>query len=401
MFLNRIFTFILSCLIWASCSQSQEQISRDTLSISNDGSLCCGVNDPLELKLSKAEQLNPNLSDLLDDDYRLIALETHDDCLIGSIDKILEDDSSFFILDASIAKQVFQFDKQGKFIRKIGLRGRGPGEIDVPLDFSVSVNGIFILDRQSRIHSFDKNGQYLKQFLLPFQALHLDFLKENSLFIYSHEKNSNNFHSLVQVNEHYEVISRDFELSNRNLEFLGIQQSFSSGPFGILFSKFYSDTLFNISNNEIHPKYVIRNSQSKKELHTLNFEELKTESSKTGSLNNWCFAENSQHLIFTFIDGSEIHYGLYRKDSDKLYRFSSIRDDLFLGAFTYLNVVGMLNDDFVMQIYPDIFSDSYESIKKSNNANLDEIDAAIKHNLKGLENLKSSDNPVLLLTKFR
>src|SRR5690606_35648774 len=271
MFLNRIFTFILSCLIWASCSQSQEQISRDTLSISNDGSLCCGVNDPLELKLSKAEQLNPNLSDLLDDDYRLIALETHDDCLIGSIDKMLEDDSSFFILDASIAKQVFQFDKQGKFIRKIGLRGRGPGEIDVPLDFSVSVNGIFILDRQSRIHSFDKNGQYLKQFLLPFQALHLDFLKENSLFIYSHEKNSNNFHSLVQVNEHYEVISRDFELSNRNLEFLGIQQSFSSGPFGILFSKFYSDTLFNISNNEIHPKYVIRNSQSKKELHTLNF----------------------------------------------------------------------------------------------------------------------------------
>src|SRR5690606_3076841 len=112
-------------------------------------------------------------------------------------------------------------------------------------------------------------------------------------------------------------------------------------------------------------------------------------------------AENSQHLIFTFIDGSEIHYGLYRKDSDKLYRFSSIRDDLFLGAFTYLNVVGMLNDDFVMQIYPDIFSDSYESIKKSNNANLDEIDAATKHNLKGLENLKSSDNPVLLLTKFR
>ena len=71
---------------------------------------------------------------------------------IGSLDKIQGLNNRIFILDRHQAKGVFEFTRDGVFVRQIGSRGNGPGEYIVPGDFSLDmVNGrIYILDDQKQ-----------------------------------------------------------------------------------------------------------------------------------------------------------------------------------------------------------------------------------------------------------
>lgn len=390
-------------VILSACSLSGNQEERKALTVANKSALYGGVSDPISLDIENALQKKLRLSELLEENYRLIPLETHEHCLIGNIDKILFKDHFIYVFDSTIARQVFQFDNQGNFIRKVGMRGRGPGEIDIPLDFDVYENHVYILDRQSRIFKFDQEGNFMKVELLPFQASQMSFLDSGSLLIYTHEQNLNNNHHLIQLNAEFEIITEDFPILNKNLEFIGSQQSFSSGPFGIMFSKFYSDTLYQISDGNMQGKYVINGGNSKKEIGKLGLEEIQKESLKSGSLNHWSFAENSSHLVFTFIQGPEIHYGIYNRKEEKVWRFKSIQDDFFLGAFSFMHVIGMVEDFFVFQIYPEIWSEAYRSIitNEQNHKSLDKIKDGLNKNLKGIPEIESSQNPILLVSKIK
>ncbi len=66
----------------------------------------------------------------------IIRLETLDKALIGEVTKIILYDDRFYILDRTIGKSLFVFDKNGKFLSKT-KRGKGPGECLDPWDFIV------------------------------------------------------------------------------------------------------------------------------------------------------------------------------------------------------------------------------------------------------------------------
>ena len=56
-----------------------------------------------------------------------IPLETNDSCLISNTISLTADDDYIFLYNGK-TKQVFQFNRKGKFIRQIGRVGEGPGE---------------------------------------------------------------------------------------------------------------------------------------------------------------------------------------------------------------------------------------------------------------------------------
>jgi hypothetical protein len=64
--------------------------------------------------------------------------------------------------------QVCVFSKSGKFIKRIGAQGQGPGEYTHPHAMGVDCLGnIYIADRSARkINKYDKNGEYVSSFLL-------------------------------------------------------------------------------------------------------------------------------------------------------------------------------------------------------------------------------------------
>jgi len=65
-------------------------------------------------------------TDIFIESVKYIPLETNNSCLIADASFVSLYDE--FILVADSKHNVFLFDLNGKFIRKIGIKGKGPGE---------------------------------------------------------------------------------------------------------------------------------------------------------------------------------------------------------------------------------------------------------------------------------
>jgi hypothetical protein len=107
-----------------------------------------------------ANRSNMGLKEITDYiDY--IKLEFKPECALGKILKLVATEKYFFVCDV---RGVYQFLRSGKFVRRIGNRGRGPGEYPSIKDISADENSqrFYILAnylKQIMIYDFD--GNYL------------------------------------------------------------------------------------------------------------------------------------------------------------------------------------------------------------------------------------------------
>ncbi|WP_296188259.1 6-bladed beta-propeller [uncultured Bacteroides sp.] len=92
------------------------------------------------------------LSDIVKD-VEYVKLETQDNILVGSINQLKRTDKFVFIYSWH-QNHVMMFDTSGKFIRKIGRVGQGPGEIANIHCFTVSDSLVFI-------YPFSHNGSLI------------------------------------------------------------------------------------------------------------------------------------------------------------------------------------------------------------------------------------------------
>ena len=93
-----------------------------------------------------------------------IILETNKDCLIGNITELKIFDGYVYILDAQSAKSLFVFDLDGRFIRKIGSLGNGPGEYTQLSNFTLDMENrfIYLLDYFKHLHKYHLDGTFVK-----------------------------------------------------------------------------------------------------------------------------------------------------------------------------------------------------------------------------------------------
>lgn len=59
-------------------------------------------------------------------ELRIVPLETTAECLVGNVESIQIMGDDIFVLD--LQSGILRFSKDGKFLNKIGTRGQGPGE---------------------------------------------------------------------------------------------------------------------------------------------------------------------------------------------------------------------------------------------------------------------------------
>jgi hypothetical protein len=77
----------------------------------------------------------------------------------------VDEQGQFYILDEQ-AGNIKVFDQNGEFVRAIGRKGQGPGEFGLPISLFISPQDQIIVNDmgQRKIHYFDKEGNYLKEF---------------------------------------------------------------------------------------------------------------------------------------------------------------------------------------------------------------------------------------------
>jgi len=92
-----------------------------------------------------------------------LGLEEGDEKLIfgGMLEIAVDSEENIYILDSRNFR-VLKFDKNGKFLWKIGRKGQGPGELERPYKIKItSKNNFAVLDNFSKIHFLSSGGKYL------------------------------------------------------------------------------------------------------------------------------------------------------------------------------------------------------------------------------------------------
>jgi|Deesub1362B_J571_1020462.scaffolds.fasta_scaffold00181_50 sugar lactone lactonase YvrE len=81
---------------------------------------------------------------------------------------------NIYIVDSG-NERIQKFDKNGKYIKTIGRKGQGPGEFDSPTSIFIDVeDNIYIKDGRE-IEIFDKNGNFIKKYLVIIPLLTFHF----------------------------------------------------------------------------------------------------------------------------------------------------------------------------------------------------------------------------------
>lgn len=193
-----------------------------------------------------------------------LPLETNDLCLIGEISQIDFTDNEIFILDMHVSKSLFVFNKKGQFLRKIGERGKGPGEYIQFSSFSIDYDRqmIFALDHSTRkIIQYTFEGVFVNEFFCsensrPYQISVNDGYIYIDHFPFQKEKKEN----LLKIFDYnWNLINECFQFPDYNHGFsqlLAVGSAFSKSRSGVKYCKPFSDTIFNLENQKISPSFV-------------------------------------------------------------------------------------------------------------------------------------------------
>jgi hypothetical protein len=166
-------TLILLLVIASSCQINSKKIKNE---------------ESVEIDLSKNKSSNQiKLSKYLKHE-KYIALETTPSCLIGNVSRIEIFNDRIFILDPYIAKKLFVFDLNGKFLHAISKRGKGPGEYGDIMDFRIKNDTLYILNDRTSVMEYTLNGSFIKKQRLPFWVDLILPLKNNWGLIINSDK---------------------------------------------------------------------------------------------------------------------------------------------------------------------------------------------------------------------
>lgn len=141
--------FIAIVLLLASCKNSNNSDSIFRIDIEKN------ITNIKSIPLST---LGSNL--------RYVPLETDTACLVESITNAFLTDSFIFISDYN---RLLKFDINGKYLKQIGSKGRGPGEYPSLGNFLIDLNSKEIYVLSSRIILvYDFDGNFIKDFKIEF-----------------------------------------------------------------------------------------------------------------------------------------------------------------------------------------------------------------------------------------
>lgn len=242
-YLNPIF---FTFLVLFSCNPSNQDQSSE-----------------LDLKTIQVHNENDILPDGILNLESTVPLEFCEDCIVGMVDKILMDESGYYVLDKTITKSITKFGKDGQLMFRIESSGEGLGKYILPFDFELDLgkNAIAILDVNLRKILFfhANNGKFMNEGRYgEFQAMRFSHIGGDQ---YAFHLDGREFgegrHDLgiiadIQKKEILNSGVPDFG----NTDYMAVDQEFTRGDLGVLFVKSMNDTIYRVTEKGYQPKFV-------------------------------------------------------------------------------------------------------------------------------------------------
>lgn len=346
-----------------------------------------------------------------------IILETSENNLIKSIDAIQVTNDYIFILDRQY-KKLYCFNKAGKFIRKIGRPGNGPGEFNNISDFTIVEDDklIFVLDNYaSKIHSYKFTGEHISSINIDntIDGIfgHIQY-SNNQLFTdYQPNKISPKEATplLIKIDINSGKLLDEYlssEIHNLGFQLITFKNNsyfYSKNSHSPYYAPIYSHTVFSIENN-ITPYFQIKSNRllKKDDLQGLNL----SNPGVIADINNLDkiksilnFLETENYIICEYSDGYKLNTIVFSKTNKVANLYEGFFDDYVYrtfhesiphyfacsdkkGVYAYMNI----ND-------VPLFIDYYESGKIKFNFDQFQIDITQK--------LSEDSNPLLFYYELK
>jgi hypothetical protein len=204
------------------------------------------------------------------ENMKIIRLQDHEEALIGKIDKIQVYDNYIFILDKLIAKKLFLFDKEGKYIRQIGKFGDGSGEYAEISDFTINekTKEVIILDMKPKINIYDlETGKFVRSIQVnnEYSTSYAIQYVEGKLYVDMKNYNKDTNSCMLQAID-YQTGERTGLFINESQNNKAFHTGFhlTNSPFinkaqdQAVFYRHFMDTVFSIREEGVFPYVVLK-----------------------------------------------------------------------------------------------------------------------------------------------
>ena len=249
-FISAFLAVFCAVCIFLSCSDQRKNTPTDIKEIT--------FKDP-----SKDYLLASNFKNI-----HMVQLEMKDECVISDVKRIIDTDGQLYVLTSD--NEIFCFDRStGKYLRKIGSTGEGPGEyVDITdMFYNEKEKRICVVDRvKNAIHAytlggefvgsraFDKNGDIATALIWSECA---EYSPDGDVMI------------ALQITDGFPVSDYAYTVIRPNgtaikldafapLKIEGTSMAFAKRPMarcedGLRFFKYVNDTIFTLSDGEAVP----------------------------------------------------------------------------------------------------------------------------------------------------
>lgn len=198
-------------------------------------------------------------------DIEYIQLETNNDCLMsgGKVRYFFTDDFIF----VTNKDHILKYSMDGKFIKKIGAPGRGPGEIDLIVNMSILPDKKLIIvqtnvGRKLLYYTFD--GAFVKTVGFTSFVPYVKVLRDGKYLTHDDGGSGRNKYTFCLVNEKMDTLSAiknyNHWIYTSNV-MIGISypqfEPYYESEGRNYFKTMYNDTVFSVSADKIIPGYFI------------------------------------------------------------------------------------------------------------------------------------------------
>lgn len=168
-----LFRIVLTlCIIFSNSSCNNKSNDKKNENVQKTSEDCEFVDVRINMSQEQYDSIRKHLTI-----SKMIVLKESDDVMFADIDKIIEDNGSYYILDSFGARTLVSFDSNGTAIARFGKIGHGPGEYVRPWDFDIYNSHVYILDSNTKkILKFGKDGTFIDEQNIPFIARAFKFL---------------------------------------------------------------------------------------------------------------------------------------------------------------------------------------------------------------------------------
>lgn len=326
-----------------------------------------------------------------------IVLETTNDNLIGFLSAMQVTENCICILDGGPggSGSLFVFDKSGKYERKIGKKGQGPGEYIGIHDFTIDEkkDEIFLVDNESekiRVYQFS-TGKFIRYMDFKDDKVEYQYIQyvNDKLFAdfryFTRTEKGPMLHVLDEATGNIESKCLDIDVHNHGWlkPFLKGESFFycknSEKP---KYTHYFMDTIMTINNDRLEPYLVIKSEDWVTE------SDVKNNKNTTNNVDeDFYFKINELPIAFkveTYVESEDYIYFMYSKQrqfitviydkkNNTISRTKYLIDDIMfdkgnreiqlIGCGDENGMYGYINTGGVSSFYEYIVKDTLSTIK--------------------------------------